>query len=308
MKTLSHSIRCGQTPLVRIPATVTQTDNIYAKLEYHNEAHNIKMRAALAMVNAAETSGILRPNSGQTLIESSGGSMGVSLAAICAQRGYQLKLVLPDNYNMERIRMLPLFGAEVVLSDPTTGNDSHFRLARKLADAHPDYIYLDQLSNQANPDSHYFGTGSEIAEALPHVDYFICGIGSGGTISGAGRKLKESFPSCKVIGVQPAGCKVLAGYAVPHKIQGWAAGVLPSILDINIIDGMLDITYEASIELGVMLLHKTGYYSGISGCANLLAAKMLAAEVGKDKVIVTVIPDSGMIYTSHFLNFFNSGN
>lgn len=298
----------GNTPLVRLPESIASGAHIYAKLEYFNEAANIKMRPAKAMIDAAEQAGILKPFSGQTILESSGGSMGISLAVIGAQRGYNIKLVLPDNYNQERIRQLPIFGAEVVLSDSSTGNDSHFRLARKLAEEHPDHYFIDQLTNEANPRSHYETTGREIVEALPHIDYFICGIGSGGSITGIGRRIKERFPAAKIIGVQPAGCDVLKGKAIPHKIQGWAAGVLPPVLDISLIDGMLDVTYEAAMSFGHKIVRTAGYYGGISACANLLAARQLSETISKEKIIVTLVPDFGSIYLSHYLNFLNNGN
>lgn len=306
-KTL-NPLNVGNTPIVKLNSPYFKSKNIYVKLEYFNEGGNVKMRPAMAMVARAEASGILSPFTEQVILESSGGSMGVSLAIIGAMRGYKIKLVLPDNYNPQRISQLPIYGAEVILSDHTTGNDSHFRLARQIASENPNHYYIDQLSNPANSDIHYRTTGNEIVKQLSGIDYFVCGIGSSGSITGIGRKIKEVYPKAKIIAVQPKGCDVLKGTAIVHKIQGWAAGVLPSILDHSLIDDVLDITYEESMQLGCDLVKNEGLFVGISSCANILAADMLSIKVGNSKRIVTLACDSGHIYLSHYLNIKNSNH
>jgi cysteine synthase A len=303
-----NPLNIGNTPVVKLNSSHFKNKNIFVKLEEYNSGGNVKMRPAMAMVARAEQLGILKPFTGQTILESSGGSMGISLAIIGALRGYKIKLVLPDNYNPDRIRQLPIYGAEVLLSDHTTGNDSHFRLARQLASENPNHYYIDQLSNPANPEIHYRTTGNEIVKQLSHIDYFVCGIGSGGSITGIGRKIKEAYPNAKIIAVQPKGCDVLKGTAIVHKIQGWAAGVLPTILDQSLIDDVLDITYEQSMQLGCDLVKNEGLFVGISSCANILAADMLSNTVGDNKRIITLAPDSGHIYLSHYLNIKNTNH
>jgi len=303
-----NPLNVGNTPVVKLNSPHFKNKNIFVKLEEYNSGGNVKMRPAIAMVARAEWLGILKPFNGQTILESSGGSMGVSLAIIGAMRGYKIKLVLPDNYNPDRIRQLPIYGAEVLLSDHTTGNDSHFRLAKQIASENPNHYYIDQLSNPANPEIHYLTTGNEIVKQLPEIDYFVCGIGSGGSITGIGRRIKEVYPNAKIIAVQPKGCDVLKGTAIVHKIQGWAAGVIPSILDSSLIDDVLDITYEESMQLGCDLVKNEGLFVGISSCANILAADMLTKKVGNNKRIITLAPDSGHIYLSHYLNIKNTNH
>ncbi len=297
-----YPLNIGNTPVIRLCSKRFESKNIYIKLEYFNEGSNVKMRVASAMVARAERDGVLKPFTGQTILESSGGSTGISLAIIGAMRGYKIKLVLPDNYNPDRIRQLPIYGAEVILSDHTTGNDSHFRLARRISAENPDHIYIDQLNNPANPDIHYVSTGREIIKQVPDIDFFVCGIGSGGSITGIGKRIKEEYPNAKIIAVQPAGCDVLNGKAIVHKIQGWAAGVIPGVLDTRIVDDVINITYEESMELGHYLVNNEGLFVGISSCGNILAAEMLAEKIGTGKKIVTLAPDNGQIYLSHYLN------
>ncbi len=296
-----QSLTYGKTPLFHLNGSEFHSAHVYAKLEYFNEGQNVKMRVAAAMINRAEALGILRPFSGQTILESSGGSTGVSLAIIAARRGYKVKLVLPDNYSPTRIAQLPKFGATVELSDHTKGNDSHFVLARQLAEQNSDYYFIDQLSNPANFEAHYFGTGLELVEALPKIDYLVCGVGSGGSISGIGKRIKESFPKAKIIAVQPDGCNVLKGDAVPHKFQGWAAGLVPEVFDTNLVDSVITVNYEDAREVGFELVKNYGLFTGISTWGNILACQQLSAEV-QNKYIVTLAPDSGHIYPDHFNN------
>lgn len=295
-------MKIGATPVVRLKSGRFRRKNITVKLEYFNEGGNIKMRVARQAIKIAEQRGLIKPFNGNTIIEASGGSMGVSLAIIGAARGYKTKLVLPDNYNPDRIKMLPVYGADVYLSDPETGNDSHFVLARKIAEEHPGHFYVDQLNNEANPLAHYLTTGKEILHQVPSIDYFISVVGSGGTISGVGKRIKEKYPQVKVIAVQPQGCDVMNGKAIMHNIQGTAVGVIPSVFDRSVVDSVMDINYEESMEMGHYLVKNEGLFLGISSCANIVAANKLAEQVGYDKKIVTMAPDGGQIYLNHYLN------
>lgn len=291
----------GQTPLV----SLQKYPNIFVKLEGFNAFGSVKARVAWAMISAAEKAGILRPHSGQTILEASGGSTGWALCAIASLRGYSFMCVLPDNYSKERIRKLKAFGAKVRLSDHTKGNDSHFILARKLERENPSFYYIDQLSNPANPKIHYQTTGVEILNQLGKVDYFICGVGSGGTISGVGKRLKEYNPNCKVIAVQPEGCDVLNGHAIPHRIQGWGVGMIPKTFNPAIADGVLTVSYEQAIQECRNSFKQDGIYVGISSGANLFAAKKFGERLKGNPTVVTVAPDKGHCYLNeNFLEAF----
>ena len=299
-------MKTQRTPIIKLKSQRFAHMKIWVKLEYFQDSGNIKMRVAQACIRKAEMEGKLVPFKGHTIIEASGGSMGVSLAGICARKGYKLKLVLPNNYNPERIRQLPVYGAEVLLSDYTLGNDSHFVLAKAIAQANPRHVYIDQLNNPANPEAHYLTTGAEIVTQLSSPDYFVSVVGSGGTISGAGRRIKEHYPQVKVVAVQPQGCDVIKGTAIPHKIQGTAVGLVPAVFNSGIVDQVITVTYQEAMEMGHYLVTKEGLFLGISACANIVAAEKLAGMVGYDKRIVTLAPDGGQIYLSHYLNYQNA--
>lgn len=291
----------GKTPLVRLQNLLSdEMSDVYVKLEKYNPGESHKARIAYQMILSAEKKGLLIPKTGQTLIEPTGGNTGKGLAIVGAIRGYNVVLVVPDNYSKEAIRILKAYGAQVVLSDSTTGNDSHVRKAKEILNEHPDYIWLDQLSNPANPEAHYIGTGAEIAESLDKIDYFIAGIGSGGAISGTGKRIKETHPNAKIIAVQPTGCKVLEGKAVPHKIQGLAIGILPPNLNTEIVDEVISVDFVEAKEGMKLLAQREGLLVGISSGANAFVALNLAKKLGKGKKIVTLAPDTGRNYMEVF--------
>ncbi|GHT41209.1 cysteine synthase [Bacteroidia bacterium] len=290
----------GNSPLVRLPDDFTKTDaTILVKLEEFNLGGSIKSRVAKQMIIDAEEDGRINVKQPQsvTILEASGGNTGIGLAQICAMRGYKCILTIPTNYSEVRVKILQSMGAEVVRSDASTGNDSHFRKAEELLGQNPHYLYMDQINNPSNVKAHYLGTGQEILlQSKSQIDYFVAGIGSGGTITGIGKAIKEKVPSCKIIGVQPTGCDVLNGKSIPHKFQGFAIGKIPKILDVALIDEMIDVTYEEVAEMKNHVSSKLGLYLGDSSIANMLGAIYLSKDTAKGKTIVTVAPDGGRNY------------
>ncbi len=301
MQSLTLLDHVGNTPLVKLQKIVPEgSADIYVKLEEFNPGGSIKSRIAFQMVLDAERKGILKPNSGQTIIEPTGGNTGIGLAVASAIRGYRLILVIPDNYSKEKIKILQAYGVEVFLSNSKSGNNSHVEKVKEIISENPDYVWLNQLLNKNNPIAHYETTANEILNSLPNVDCFLAGIGSGGTITGIGRKLKEKLPYILVVGVQPEGCNVLEGKAVSHQIQGMAIGILPPVLDVSLVDEMVSIEYEDAVECMKILATKEGLFVGISSGANVQAALKMAKELGEGKVVVTVAPDSGRSYLEVF--------
>jgi cysteine synthase A len=291
----------GNTPLVKLQKIVPEgSADVYVKLEEFNPGGSIKTRVAYSMVSEAEKSGLLKPHSGQTIIEPTGGNTGMGLAIVSAIRGYHAVFVVPDNFSQEKIKLLRIYGAEVILSDSTTGNDSHIRKAKEVVSANPHYIMLDQFSNLANPKAHYLGTGLEITGAVQNIDCFVAGIGSGGTLSGIGKEIKEKSPKTLIVGVQPKGCDTLKGKAVPHKILALALGVLPKVLNVELIDKMISVDFDDVMPCLKNLATQEGLLLGISSGANILAAIEMAKEMGEGKTVVTVAPDSGRSYINAF--------
>jgi cysteine synthase len=291
----------GNTPLIKIRPRFTMTKaNIFVKLEEFNPGGSIKSRIAIGMVKAAENVGILVPNSGQTILEATGGNTGIGLAIMGALRGYKVLLVIPDNFSKEKINILKAYGAEVILSDSSEGPGSHFRRANEILAENENYVMLNQFKNIANPNTHYVSTAEEIFQKVPIVDCFVAGIGSGGTISGVGKKLKELVPNVAVIGVQPENCNVLCGKAIPHKIQALSLGFLPDTLDVNIVDEMISVHYEEVVACLQRLAKTEGLLLGLSSGANICAAIKIAEQFNDFQNIVTVAPDSGRSYMEVF--------
>jgi len=287
----------GNTPIVKLTKKLPNSADIYLKLEEFNPGGSIKSRIALQMIIDAEEKGILKPNSDQIIIEPTGGNTGIGLAIASAIKGYKLQLVIPDNYSKEKIKILKAYGAEVILSNHTIGNDSHIKKTEEIVQKAPEkYIWLDQLRNLSNPGAHYKSTALEILNSLNQINCFIAGIGSGGTITGIGTRIKEKFPDALVIGVQPKGCDVLKGKAIKHKIQGLSIGCIPSVLNTDIIDDVLTVNYEDVVICMKELAKTEGLLLGISSGANVHAAKKMAVKLGINNTIVTLSPDSGRSY------------
>jgi cysteine synthase len=291
----------GNTPLVKLRKIVPKgASDVYLKLEEFNPGGSIKTRVALQMIFDAEKKGRLHPFTNQTIIEPTGGNTGIGLSIIAAIRGYKIILVVPDNFSKEKMATLRVYGATVIESDHTKGNDSHITKTKEIIIEHPDYIWLDQFSNPSNPLAHYLGTGKEIIERLEKVDCFVAGVGSGGTLTGVGRCLKERNKETLVVAVQPKGCDVLKGKAVPHKILALAIGVLPTIFDVNIVDRVISVEFDDVISCLKTLARKEGLFLGLSSGANIFASLEMAKELGEQKTVVTVSPDSGRSYLDAF--------
>ena len=290
----------GQTPLIQLPNNFTNTEAVVlVKLEEYNWGGSIKSRVGKQMILDAEKNGrinVKKPNE-VVILEATGGNTGIGLAQMCAIRGYNCILVVPDNYSKIRINLLKELGAEVVLSNSSLGNDSHIIKAKEILLNNPQYIYMDQFGNLSNIRSHYFGTGQEILlQCSSKIDCFIAGIGSGGTITGVGKAIKEKFPECKIWGIQPVGCDVLNGKAIQHSIQGIAIGQVPKILDRSLIDGMIDISEDEISYMKNKLSKTLGLYLGFSSIANIIGAIRIAKTMNKNNVVVTVSPDGGRNY------------
>ena len=293
----------GNTPLLkadRYAAAAGASDaNIFAKLELFNPAGSVKDRIALNMIADAEEKGILKP--GATIIEPTSGNTGIGIAAVAAVKGYHAILTLPDTMSVERRNLLKAYGAELVLTEGAKGMKGAIAKAEELKESIPGSVILGQFDNKANAEAHFKTTGPEIFEQTEgKVDYFIAGVGTGGTITGVGQYLKSKNPTVKIIAVEPANSPVLSkGTAGPHKIQGIGAGFVPAVLDTKIYDEVITIENEDAFEEGRRFGHTEGALVGISSGAALKAATIIAArEEAKGKNIVALLPDSGDRYLS----------
>ncbi len=292
----------GHTPLIElthIEKEFSLEAKILAKLEYFNPAGSIKDRVAKAMLDDAEASGKLK--AGATIIEPTSGNTGIGLASVGAARGYKVLIVMPETMSVERRQIIKAYGAEIVLTDGSKGMKGAIEKAEELAKTIPDSFLAGQFINPANPKAHYLTTGPEIWEDTDgKVDYFVAGVGTGGTVTGAGKYLKEKNPAVKVIAMEPAASPVLStGKAGPHKIQGIGAGFVPEVLDTKVYDEVLTVENDRAFELGKLIGRKEGFLVGISSGAALSAAIEIAKRPeAKGKTIVVIFPDTGDRYLS----------
>lgn len=292
----------GSTPLIalsRFGSAYNVNATLLAKLEGMNPAGSAKDRVAAAMIAAAEAAGHLRE--GATIIEPTSGNTGIGLAMVAAVKGYKVILTMPDTMSEERRRLLRAYGAELVLTDGKLGMNGAIAKARELAASIPDSFIPGQFDNPANPDAHYAATGPEIwADTEGQVDIFVAGIGTGGTITGVGRYLKEKNASVQIIGAEPAGSPVLTGgEAGPHGLQGIGAGFVPTVLDTSVVDEVLTVTEEEAYEAARTLAKREGVLVGISSGAALSAAVRFASRPENEgKTIVVLLPDVGDRYLS----------
>ncbi|WP_448857904.1 cysteine synthase A [Corynebacterium propinquum] len=293
----------GGTPLVRLNESVKGLKaNVYAKVESFNPANSVKDRIGRAIVDAAEESGQLKP--GGTIIEATSGNTGIALALVGAARGYKVILTMPETMSNERRVLLRAYGAEIVLTPGAAGMQGAVDKANEIAEAEDNAILARQFANQANAQVHYKTTGPEIWEDTDgNVDIFVAGIGTGGTISGAGKYLKEKNQDLKAIAVEPAASPLLTeGKAGPHKIQGLGANFIPEILDRSVLDEVITVSNEDAVKASRKLAVDDGILGGISTGANIKAALELAArEENEGKNIVVIIPDFGERYVSTLL-------
>ncbi|MSQ22178.1 MAG: cysteine synthase A [Dehalococcoidia bacterium] len=287
----------GNTPLVRLRALETPgSAQVLAKLEGLNPSGSTKDRAALAMIEDAESRSKLR--SGMTIIEPTGGNMGISLALVGAAKGYRVAITMPESVPLERRRLVTRFGATVHLTPARLGMAGAIQAARRMLDQDPMLVMLGQFTNPANAKAHREGTGKEILEATSgRVDAFVAGVGTGGTITGVGAALKAVNPSVLVVAVEPDTSPLLSqGHAGDHGIVGIGADFVPPLLNRGIIDEIVAVVTKDAIDATRRLAQEMGLLVGISSGANVLAALRVAQRLGEDKVVVTVLPDTGERY------------
>ena len=293
----------GGTPLVKLNRlTEGLPGTVVAKLEFYNPANSVKDRIGKAIIDAAEASGELKP--GGTIVEGTSGNTGIALALVGAARGYKVILTMPDTMSQERRVVLRAFGAELVLTPGAEGMKGAVNKANEIVESTDNAILASQFANKANPEVHAATTGEEIwADTAGNVDYFVAGIGTGGTITGAGRTLKKHNADVKLVAVEPAASPLLTeGKAGPHKIQGIGANFIPEVLDQDILDEVLTVTNEDAIAVSRELAAKEGILGGISAGANVKAALEVAARPeAEGKTIVVIIPDFGERYVSSIL-------
>ena len=291
----------GNTPMLKLG--YINNANVYAKLEYLNPAGSIKDRVALYMIHDAIKNNLINENS--TIIEPTSGNTGIGLCAIAAKMGLKAIIVMPDTMSIERINLMKAYGAEVILTDGKLGMSGAIKKANELASQIEGSFIPDQFNNKSNPKAHYETTGKEIYNDLDgKVDVLVCGVGTGGTITGIGTYLKEKNPNIKIYAVEPKGSNVLSGgKAGAHGLQGIGAGFIPTILDVNLYDDVITITEDEAYKESRLFAKKEGILVGISSGAALAAVKKIK-DNHKNENIVVILPDTGERYLSRISDIF----
>ena len=289
----------GKTPIVKLNKIVPEDSaDVFVKLEFFNPGGSVKDRIALSMIEKAEHGGLLKP--GDTIIEPTSGNTGIGLSMVGVAKGYKVIIVMPETMSIERRLLMKGYGAELILTPGADGISGSIREAERLAKENGYFLPL-QFENEANPLVHEKTTGPEIHQAfgVNGLDAFVAGIGTGGTITGAGRELKRVYPKIELIGVEPAESAILEGKeAGPHKIQGIGTGFVPKTLDTSVYDKVLSISGDEAMETAREVGRKEGILVGISSGAAIAAALKVAKELGKGKKVLAVVPDNGERYLS----------
>jgi cysteine synthase A len=289
----------GFTPMVRLnKIRQPQMALIYAKLESFNPGGSVKDRICLRMIEDAERKGILKP--GATIVEPTSGNTGIGLAMVAAVKNYKLILTMPETMSVERRFILNSFGAEIVLTPGIEGMRGAVKKAEEIVEATPNSFMPQQFNNPSNPDVHRKTTGKEILEAVrDKLDAFVAGVGTGGTITGVGEVLKRRNGKVKIVAVEPATSAVLSGgESGPHKIQGIGAGFVPKVLNKEVIDEIITVSDDDAFHMAKHLAREEGLFVGISSGAAMVAALKVAKKLGKGKVVVVILPDTGERYFS----------
>ena len=291
----------GNTPIVRINRLAPRGVNLYVKIEAFNPMSSVKDRLAWAIIQDAERNGTIKP--GQTVIEATSGNTGIALAMVCAARGYPFVAVMTETFSLERRKLMRFLGAQLVLTPAAERGSGMVRVARQLAEKNG-WFLARQFENQANPAYHRQTTGPEILRdfADQPLDYFVSGYGTGGTVTGAGQVLKAARPGISVIATEPEGAALLSGKEwKPHKIQGWTPDFIPDVLDRTVIDKVVTVSEEESLQCSRDLAKKEGIFCGISAGGTFAAALKVAAEAAPGSHILAMLPDTGERYLTTVL-------